>query len=614
MKKILFLSALVFAVFLLNSCQTSDLELPLELPTDSGQVTTPARTTPINVMDNYISTQAITPQAVNIDSGNLFDNGGFESGLAGWTGCEANAITESNEAYEGSKALKLNTGNCFYRSAQVNAGQDLILSCYVRLQSGSAWTGMGMGFADSNWATIAQVPTTIITGSSYARYDVKATVPANGKYASMWLYSDNPTLVDNCSLMLESTPPPPPPVSGEDLLENSGFGFRVGGDPILDWNKGCAGSVRIINHSIVRLRRSVALYQGACLDQSLSASDIAELSGKDFTYSCLVKNIGGYAAISIFLDGQAISATIPESQYYQTVTIQGNAGNPSNGFVSIYSEGGIDVDECGLRVGNIGILPRPGAIQKYRIAPGEDPLDLSEPTAVLFGIKNAGNVEFTTISLRNDILNCNATGTNIQVNEYFNLECTLPAMEPGQSFESTLSLVVETANGPAVTKEYQQEHSFNLVSLINNNEFEILSQDNNLPTDWVKGCGGSWSIADSIYGQGIDLNGDACIDQEFDITPEVRQWVAGRSYKLSCFAKNSGGGYASISLSVGGQLIESKVIPANIGGNGFESVEIKGFMPDSITSTSRSFVSVYSETDLFVDRCSLTVENVLRPN
>ena len=181
MKKAVILLCLLFAAFVLNACQTTSVDAPT--------FETPIRTSPIDVSNQYIKVQAVVPQGVDIEQGNLFDNGGFETGLDGWTSCETGAIAISPDAYEGTKALKVNAGNCFHRSVEVSSGQDLILSCYARLQSGNAWTGMGIGFADASWTTIGNAPTTVITGNSYVRYDVKGTAPANSKYASMWLYT-----------------------------------------------------------------------------------------------------------------------------------------------------------------------------------------------------------------------------------------------------------------------------------------------------------------------------------------------------------------------------------------------------------------------------------------
>ena len=344
-------------LLLLSACQTTNVK---DIAIPSGQE--PLRTIPVDVQSQYINVQALEPQAIDIASGNLFANGGFENGLDGWTACSAGAIKTSGDTYEGSGALEIIPDNCFYRSAEVSAGDDLILSCYAKVLSGSGWTGMGLGFADTTWTTIdVDVPATVITGTDYARYDVKFTAPTNSRYASMWFYSENSGVVDNCSLMLESEPPPPVPSSG-NLLENSEFEITAI-DPTsslalpTEWVSGCNNSV---NSTRGRDGRGVNIRFGACIDQSLSAEDIAALSGKDYVYSCYIRTPevrSGYTSMSIFFDGTSTSVEVLASDNFQRIELRGTAPQATNGFVSIYSEGYAVIDQCTLTVGNT--LPSP---------------------------------------------------------------------------------------------------------------------------------------------------------------------------------------------------------------------------------------------------------------
>lgn len=353
MNRFFTLSLFVCALVLLSACQTTtDIEISnTSTPEITGEV--PIRAIPVDVVSDYVAVSGITPQAVSIAQGNLFDNGGFESGLTGWTGCSAGAIEESAYANEGSKALKVNAGNCFYRSVEVSVSQDLFLSCFARLESGNGWTGMGLGFADANWATIPGGPSTLITGNSYQRYDVETTAPAGSKYVSMWMYSDNPMLVDDCSLMLEQEPPPPPPVQGEELLENSRL------DGTAEWSLGCGGTATVVNVGRSGGSRALALEDGACLDQSLSASDIALLKGQDFTFTCqgAKPNENSYAAMSIFFDDTLLSEAFPyaPSGLYgptpDTLEITGTApSNFSSAFVSLYANDSLVAYSCSLKV------------------------------------------------------------------------------------------------------------------------------------------------------------------------------------------------------------------------------------------------------------------------
>ncbi len=336
MKHFSIFSLLMCLLLFLSACQTSGLNSDSIATT----VKAPVRAIPVDVPAQYISQQDLATQLTPI--GNLFGNPGFEQGLNEWTACEAGGIKLSSDAYEGSNALEVINGNCFYKSVGVSPGQEYNLSCYVKILSGSQWTGMGLAFADNSWNTIGESQATVITGTDYARYDVKATAPANTTYASMWLYSDNNAVVDNCSLMPEWSPPPPPPPppSAGNLLENGNF------VDLSNWATGCSGVVG------TETSGGVSLSNGACIDQSLSASDIAELQGQDYTYSCSVKNTGGYASMSIFLDGQPKSVEIPNNLIFETIELKGIAGNTiSSGFVSLYGEGNaLKVLSCSLTV------------------------------------------------------------------------------------------------------------------------------------------------------------------------------------------------------------------------------------------------------------------------
>ena len=344
----------LLAALSLAACGTTDTATNLATGKDTLQNTPAVATSPINVQTKYIAPQALEPQALTVAQGNLFDNGGFESGLNGWTACAAGAIATSSDALEGSSALQVNAGNCFYRSASVSAGQKLTLSCNVKLLSGTAWTGMGFNFTDGSFATLSSAPTAVATSNSYTRLDTEATAPANTEYVSMWLYSDNLAVVDNCSLLLETEPPPPPPSEGTNVLENSLFEEGSGNNVITNWSAGCAGTVERVGRPGV-IGTYLVMSNGACLDQGLSSNDIAALAGRDYTFSCNVFKNTGYAALSLFIDGVATSKTMPvENNFINTgarVSLTGTVpSSASSGFVSIYGESQLQIDDCRLEV------------------------------------------------------------------------------------------------------------------------------------------------------------------------------------------------------------------------------------------------------------------------
>jgi len=155
MKKNFILAVLfLLALLLLSACGTSDTtSSSAEVKNFSKQVPSMA-ISPVDVQTAFIKPQALEPQALTVAQGNLFDNGGFENGLTGWTGCATGAIATSTDALEGSGALQVNPGNCFYRSAPVSVGQKIALSCNVKILSGTSWTGMGFNFTDTNFDTL----------------------------------------------------------------------------------------------------------------------------------------------------------------------------------------------------------------------------------------------------------------------------------------------------------------------------------------------------------------------------------------------------------------------------------------------------------------------------
>jgi len=334
-KRFILATTALLTALLLAACQTTAIKKTL--------TATPDRSNPVNVQTDFIADQAIVPLALDIDSGELFDNSGFEDGLTGWTGCTTGAIETSTDALEGSGALKLNPLNCFYRSAVIEPEQQVTLSCNVKLLSGTGWTGMGINFLDETFANLLATPTAVTSNTSYARIDTTGTAPTGSKFVSMWLYSENPVVVDNCSLMLETEPPPPPPPSGDNLLENGTFTSIDENSKPTDWSVGCGGSYEVVAGKLT-------LSNGACVDQGLSASDISALAGKDYSFSCSFIPTSSYADMTIFFDGvptvKEISTTTTER-----IELSGTApANATSGFVSLYSNGNLTIDDCVLEV------------------------------------------------------------------------------------------------------------------------------------------------------------------------------------------------------------------------------------------------------------------------
>ena len=332
------ISILTLLLLLVTACQST---------TPNPRTSEPLRNTPVNIFISAIKPQALGAMAVTVESGNLFSNGGFESGLDSWGVCAEGTVSITDKAYEGNNALNLKAGNCFYQSVEANPEQEFNLSCFVNVLSGEGWTGMGLSFSDANWNMISEPAPAVISSTGFNQYNVGGTAPANTKHVSMWLYSENPTAVDNCSLMLNEPAPPPPPAQNSNLLENGGFESANYSE---NWLFDCTSLWSDVTDAYAG-NTALAIQDGTCVDQSLSASDIEVLKGNDFTYSCYVKNPRNYGSISIFFDDEPVYKEVTNSNEYQLVEIKGTAPNDlTNGFVSAYGDGSLLIDNCSLSV------------------------------------------------------------------------------------------------------------------------------------------------------------------------------------------------------------------------------------------------------------------------
>jgi len=103
---------------------------------------------------------------------NLFGNRSFESGTRGWSSCDTDlTLSTSRDAYKGKFALEVPAEGCFYRSAQVIPGDELLLTCAAKVKDANIWTAMGLGFATANWKVIDRgAPSLITSQGEYAKY------------------------------------------------------------------------------------------------------------------------------------------------------------------------------------------------------------------------------------------------------------------------------------------------------------------------------------------------------------------------------------------------------------------------------------------------------------
>ena len=303
---------------------------------------------PVNIMSDYV--QRVSPPALVSADANKLLNGGFENGTADWTGCGAGTISEFLAPYDGEKALRLSRGNCFYQVVAATPGEDVVLSCYARVLSDLVWTGMGLGFSDADWNLISETPATLITDYSFNRYDVRTTVPPGAASMTMWFYSETDAIVDNCTLLPAELAPQPPLNSEINLLENADFDTTNSGLPD-QWLKFCGGSLAAnIDGGDIYIEIS----DGACISQSLSASDIAAMQGNTYEYSCDIDLYAdSYVSIVLNLDGDEHTAVVPPNSSSNVAVVVDAPASIASGYVGIYSE----APQNGMRVYNCELTP-----------------------------------------------------------------------------------------------------------------------------------------------------------------------------------------------------------------------------------------------------------------
>jgi len=276
--------SVAFACFLIVGCDSG--AVTDEAISSPAATSTPVESiliSPVNVMSDFVQRAFLSDQSV--ESENRLLNGSFENSTDAWTACDTGTIQETNDAYDGTNALAVEGGNCFYQSVQANPGEDIVLSCFSKVPGVLEWTGMGLGFSDENWQVISETPATLVTGKTYARYDVRATVPDNAGFATMWFYSGTDAIVDNCTLLPADQAPVPPLTLDTNLLINPEFDLVESGKPS-NWQHFCEGNVVAgdRNHDLF-----VAITEGACFSQSLNASALTAIQGKEYVLCRLLQ-------------------------------------------------------------------------------------------------------------------------------------------------------------------------------------------------------------------------------------------------------------------------------------------------------------------------------------
>jgi len=307
---------------------------------------------PVDIMA-VVSAEQEAPQ-VSAAMENFLANGSFENGKTGWSEClggkHGSIITD---AYDGSKALEVTSGGCIYQSVEVTPGAEMNLSCFVKIQNDFQWTGMGLGFSDPDWSTLSNSPSTVITGSDYARYDVRATAPVKTKYASMWFFTETNAVVDNCFLTLADDVTVPPVLDDINLLSNPSFD-EVANDIPNGWVKYCGGAAAAESNND---ETDLIVGDGACVAQSLNSSVLAAMQGELVRLSCEIKHQSEeFAELKINLDGTDRATVVKRNSFDDVELVFTAPAKLTRGFVSIYSEGKQDntrVTECVLELSDV---------------------------------------------------------------------------------------------------------------------------------------------------------------------------------------------------------------------------------------------------------------------
>ena len=324
---------LVIGLFLTACEQADPINPPNPIVTPSPEITIPAVESPdVSTRINTLQTEA--PIVTTALGPNLLSNAGFEQGTSAWSSCgDATTLNPINNSVTGS-ALALSSG-CFYQTVAIEANQELSASCQANVLNSTGWSGMGLGISNANFVALAQSPERVLSRNTYRQYSTSIKSPAGSKYATLWIYSDGTTAVDDCVLKVGEADTPQ-----GNLLSNPSFDTQTA------WqNCGEADNYRIANG---RLRTSGT----ACVYQTVNAR-----ANLNYELSCLgQRNTSVYSELSLAMlkaGYQQItkdSKVIPSPRYTDIKLVKLSPAGTAIIAVVIYSEGVSNFQSCDLRV------------------------------------------------------------------------------------------------------------------------------------------------------------------------------------------------------------------------------------------------------------------------
>ena len=348
-------------VLAISGCDARDLQ-----PDNHTVLSAP----PVSVHDQFDISHLMfrTAAATSKIDGNALSNGGFEQQLeAGWDSCGMqNKISFTNKVTSGKTALELNRQGCIYQGVQINPNETVSLVCDAMVSSKrNDWTGIGISFYDEFWNYLGDANYTEVSGNEYKAYEVTDQAPGSANYASVWIYTENKALVDDCFLSTQEA-------NVENLLYNGDFTIgrpgQVRGQAINQadgWRDACNGVNLQVSRSPVG---EMILSEGACVHQQLSDDAIQALQGNYFELTCtynltsdnrasIATNLTDKRRETGMNDELVLTKTSTlQERLYGTATLSGKASDKLDAapgiFVAIGKQGNdmLFILDCSLRV------------------------------------------------------------------------------------------------------------------------------------------------------------------------------------------------------------------------------------------------------------------------
>ncbi len=309
-----------------------------------------------------------TAAATSQTDGNALTDGSFEELFkSGWDSCGVqNKISFTDRVTDGEVALELKRQGCVYQGVEINPNATVSLVCDAMVRSKrNDWTAIGISFYDEFWNYLGDAESAVVSGHVYGAYEVTAQAPGTALYASVWYYTENRALLDNCFLTADES-------ESENLLYNGDFTINRAGEirgypvDLADgWRDACNG----FNQRVSTVPDGeMVLSEGACVHQQLSAEAIQALEGNYFELTCTYNLTSDNRAIiatnltdrrrETGMDEEIIltKTSTLEERLYGTATISGKASDwldPALGvFVAIGKQGNdmLFIRDCSLRV------------------------------------------------------------------------------------------------------------------------------------------------------------------------------------------------------------------------------------------------------------------------